>query len=97
MDENLREYDLIVILNPELGIEAAKEEVEGLFKDLNIKVKEFKNLGRRELNYERKKYKTGIYLKYNLLMDKSVANELIFRLNIQNQVLHYFFKNLAKK
>lgn len=94
---NIREYDLIVILNPELGIEVAKEEMEKIFKELNIKIQNFKNIGRKELQYERKKHKTGIYFEYTLEMEKNIANQLHYRLNIHNNVLQHFLKNLAKQ
>lgn len=97
MEHTIREYDLIVILSPDLGLETAKEELETILKELNIKINSLKILGGKELNYERKKHKTGIYIECNLSIDKNLANELIFRLNIHNHVLQYFLKNLQKK
>ncbi len=97
MENQIRDYDLIVILNPDLGLETAKEELEKILKEFNVKINNLKILGRKELNYERKKYKNGIYIECNLSMDKNLASELIFQLNIHSNVLQYFLKNLQKK
>jgi len=92
-----REYDLIVIMNPELALEQAKEELESILKEFNAEIKIADVLGRKDLQYERKKYTNGLYLEYKILLDKAKASELQYRLNIHNNVLQYFLKNLAKK
>jgi ribosomal protein S6 len=95
--ETKREYDLIVIMNPELALEQAKEELESILKEFNVEIKVADVLGRKDLLYERKKYTNGLYLEYKILLNKEKASELQYRFNIHNNVLQYFLKNLAKK
>ncbi|GIX43332.1 MAG: hypothetical protein KatS3mg129_3065 [Leptospiraceae bacterium] len=95
--ETKREYDLIIIMNPELALEQAKEEVETILKEFNAEIKASEVLGRKDLQYERKKYNSGLYLEYRILLNKEKAFELQYRFNITNNVLQYFLKNLAKK
>jgi ribosomal protein S6 len=95
--ETKREYHLIIIMNPELALEQAKEEVESILKEFKAEIKKSEVLGRKDLQYERKKYTSGLYLEYQILLEKDKAQELQRLLNIKNNVLQYFLKNLAKK
>lgn len=92
-----RDYDLIVIMNPELTIEEAKEKMDIIFKELNIEIKKSEILGRKELQYERKKFKSGLFLEYTLSFEPEKSSDLQYRLNIDSYVLQYFLKNLLKK
>lgn len=95
--ETRREYDLIVIMNPELPLEDAKEKLELILKELNIEIKKSEILGRKDLQYERKKYQNGLFLEYTLSFEPEKSSELQYRLNIDSNVLQYFLKNLLKK
>ncbi len=92
-----REYHLIIIMNPELSLEQAKEEIENILKEFQAEIKQSEILGRKDLNYERKKYTTGLYFTYTILLDKDKASELQKRLNIRANVLQYFLKSFVKK
>lgn len=96
-DVNKREYELIAIVTPEVSLEQAKEIVEGILKDFEATITHLEVKGRQDLQYERKKHSSGIFVEVRFLMDKNKAPELQYRLNIHLQLLQFFLKNLARK
>ncbi len=90
-------YDLIIIMNPELSLEKAKEKIESVLKEFNAEIISSELKGRKELQYERKKMNYGIFYHYQIQLDKNQSSELQKRLNIQADVLQFFLKNLVKK
>ena len=60
----MRNYEVMFIVRPNLEDEATNavcENIKGVLENFGAKIKEVKNMGRRELAYEVKGFKNGNY------------------------------------
>ena len=86
----MREYELMVILDPELDDRTAQPQLE---KFLTVVTKDggtVDNLdlwGRRRMSYEIKKKAEGIYAVVNFTCEPATAKELDRQLGLSEQVL----------
>jgi small subunit ribosomal protein S6 len=92
-EENLHvKYELMVILDPNLGEETATKEVEklkGEIKDLEGKITNDDFWGIRDLSYRIKRERRGYYAVLNFGMDPSKTKEFEKDLTLNQAVLRY--------
>jgi small subunit ribosomal protein S6 len=86
----MREYELMVILDPELDDRTAQPQLE---KFLTVVTKDGGTVdkldlwGRRRMSYEIKKKAEGIYAVVNFTCEPATAKELDRQLGLSEQVL----------
>ncbi|MCS7205002.1 MAG: 30S ribosomal protein S6 [Leptospiraceae bacterium] len=97
MMTHYREYELVVILSPELSIEQAKETLEEIFQEFQVKNLNLDIKGRQDLQYERRKFTSGIYVFGDFIMDKNKTSELKFKLQTHPKILQFYLKKSSKK
>jgi small subunit ribosomal protein S6 len=88
----LRDYELVVILSPELADEdvpAAIDRLSQLIGDRGGEVKEIDRWGRRKLAYPIKKHLEGNYLVTQVRLDPDRASEVEAGLRISEEVLRH--------
>ena len=87
----MNKYESIIIINPnvdESGLKALEEKFTGLINE-NGKVEEVKNMGKKKLAYEVKKFNEATYLLFNFeAKPESIAElERIYR--ITDDIIKY--------
>ena len=87
----MNKYESIIIINPnvdEAGLKALEEKFTGLINE-NGKVEEVKNMGKKKLAYEVKKFNEATYLLFNFeAKPESIAElERIYR--ITDDIIKY--------
>lgn len=85
-------YEHISIITGKLKQEELEQEIKKYnkyFKEHNIKVDEFENLGLKMLAYEIKENKKGYYLRYNLIMQDNKLADFERFLIINNNVIKF--------
>lgn len=88
----MRDYELVVILSPELAEEdlpAAIDRLSQLIVDRGGEVKDVNRWGRRKLAYPIKKHVEGSYLVTQVRLDPNRALEVEAGLNISEEVLRH--------
>jgi len=88
----LRDYELIVILSPELAEEdvpAAIDRLSQLIADRGGEVKDVNRWGRRKLAYPIKKHVEGSYLITQVRLDPNRASDVEAGLRISEEVLRH--------
>jgi small subunit ribosomal protein S6 len=88
----LREYELVVILSPELAEEdvpAAIDRVSQLIADRGGEVKDVDRWGRRKLAYPIKKHLEGNYLVTQVRLDPNRTSDVEAALRISEEVLRH--------
>jgi small subunit ribosomal protein S6 len=92
MPENTHDYELIVILVPQLddqGIATAIERYSNWIATAGGTVSGTNVWGRRALAYAIKKQTDGVYVQLNFQMDPSKSRELERTLRIDEQVVRH--------
>jgi small subunit ribosomal protein S6 len=88
----LRDYELVVILSPELAeedIPAAIDRLSQLIVDRGGEVKDVDRWGRRKLAYPIKKHLEGNYLVTQVRLDPNRASDVEAGLRISEEVLRH--------
>ena len=88
----MRDYELIVILSPELAEEdvpAAIDRLSQLIADRGGEVKDVNRWGRRKLAYPIKKHVEGSYLITQVRLDPNRASDVEAGLRISEEVLRH--------
>jgi len=88
----LREYELVVILSPEVGDEevpAAVEKISQFVTDRGGEVTEVNRWGRRKLAYPIRRHLEGSYVVSQLRLDPQTAAQLEANLRISEDVLRH--------
>ena len=97
----LRQYELIVILDPELGEEEVPDAIERLIRspveDRGGEVSEVANWGHRKLAYPIQKKSEGNYVLTQLRLDPQQTKELEQRLMISEQVMRHLLIRLEEE
>jgi small subunit ribosomal protein S6 len=86
----MREYELMVILDPELDDRTAQPQLEKFLTVITKDGGTVDNLdlwGRRRMSYEIKKKAEGIYAVVNFTCEPATAKELDRQLGLSEQVL----------
>ena len=88
----MREYELVVILSPEVGDEevpAAVEKISQFVTDRGGEVTEVNRWGRRKLAYPIRRHLEGSYVVSQLRLDPQTAAQLEANLRISEDVLRH--------
>ena len=88
----MREYELVVILSPEVGDEevpAAVEKISQFVTDRGGEVTEVNRWGRRKLAYPIRRHLEGSYVVSQLRLGPQTAAELEANLRISEDVLRH--------
>ena len=87
----MREYELAVLLHPDLEIDQDKAlaKLENIISDLNGKVINRDDWGKRKLAYAISKQQFALYFLYHLELDPSSVKELERNLQIAGEVIRY--------
>jgi small subunit ribosomal protein S6 len=88
----LREYELVVILSPELveeDVPAAIDRLSQLIADRGGEVKDVDRWGRRKLAYPIKKHLEGNYLVTQVMLDPNRTSDVEAALRISEEVLRH--------
>ena len=100
-EARLRHYELIVILDPELGEEEVPDAIERLVRrpieDRGGEVSEVANWGHRKLAYPIQKKSEGNYVLTQLRLDPQQTKELEQRLMISEEVMRHLLIRLDEK
>ncbi len=87
-----RKYESMVVIAPNMSVDAAKKELDktlNFIKSNGGEVLSFDELGKKKLAYEIKHLKEGYYYVINFTLDESKTREFetIYRLN-ENIIRH---------
>ncbi len=89
----MRQYELIIILDPELGEEEVPDAIDRLIRhpveERGGEVSEVNNWGHRKLAYPIQKKAEGNYVLTQLRLDPQQTKELEQRLVISEQVMRH--------
>ena len=88
----MREYELVVILSPELAEEdvpAAIDRLSQLIADRGGEVRDVDRWGRRKLAYPIKKHLEGNYLVTQVKLDPNRTSDVEAALRISEEVLRH--------
>ena len=88
----MRDYELVVILSPELAEEdvpAAIDRLSQLIADRGGEVKDVNRWGRRKLAYPIKKHLEGDYLVTQVRLDPNRTSDIEAGLRISEEVLRH--------
>jgi len=88
----LRDYELVVILSPELtedDVPAAIDRLTRLIADRGGEVKDINRWGRRKLAYPIKRHLEGSYLVTQVRLDPNRASDVEAGLRISEEVLRH--------
>lgn len=88
----LREYELVVILSPEIGDEAVTESIERVHRGVKARggeVVDVNHWGRRRLAYPIKRHLEGNYVVSQIRLDPALVPELENGLRISEEVIRH--------
>jgi len=88
----MREYELVVIIHPDLDDEAinsALDRIKGWIEESEGEVEKVDNWGKKRLAYQIQKQDEGIYYLMDLNLVPSSIEELERNLNILEPVMRY--------
>lgn len=88
----LRDYELIVVLSPEIGddvVESSIEKVQQSVTSRGGEVKEVKHWGRRRLAYPIRRHMEGNYVENQVRMDPDQVADLEANLRISEEVIRH--------
>ncbi len=92
MAENLRDYELVVIIPPQLddqGVATAIERISGWITSGGGTIGSTNVWGRRALAYAIKKQNEGVYVQFNFQLLPSKSRELERSLRLNEQVIRH--------
>ena len=97
----MRQYELIVILSPELAEEDVPDAIDRLIRrpveDRGGEISEVDNLGHRKLAYPIEKKSEGNYVLTQLRLDPQKTAELEQRLTISEQVMRHLLIRIEEE
>jgi small subunit ribosomal protein S6 len=88
----LHEYELVVVMNPEIpeeDVPAAIERVTGAITSRGGEVQEVQPWGRRKLAYPIKRHMEGNYVLTNIRLDPARAHDLESNFMISEDILRH--------
>jgi len=99
---DVKKYELMVIVNPDIGTAAIAEALEEIKKLLTAKKSKgelfFEDVwGIRDLAYPIKKHDAGYYAVYDFVMLPSGINEIDQTLRLDNNIVRHMIVNLPLK
>ena len=88
----MRKYELMFVIKPTIEEEATQNVVENIKKiltDQKATIVSEKNMGRRELAYEVKKFNNGNYFLIKVTSDKDAVKEFDRVANINEDIIRH--------
>lgn len=96
-DEGLRDYEMVLVINPELTedkFNTAMEAISKLITDMGGVVAEVKKWGKRKLAYPIKQFSEGNYVLIRFQLQPAMGREVETRLQISEDVLRHMLVRL---
>ena len=96
-EKQLREYEMVVIINPELDeakIDTTLNVMTKVIADTGGVVGDIKHWGKRKLAYPIKKFSEGNYVLTNFQLQPAYSKELEAKLQISEDVLRHLLVRL---
>ena len=97
-DENLRDYEMVVIISPELAedkFDTALSNISKIITNLGGIVSDVKKWGKRKLAYPIKQFAEGNYVLTKLKLKPMSNREIEAKLQINEDVLRYLLVRLS--
>ncbi len=94
----MRDYELVAIINPELGEEGLSGIIEKVTQSISGRggeVEEIKNWGRRKLAYPVNKFMEADYVLARFKLDPKPVKELEAEMSASGDVLRYLVVKLG--
>ena len=88
----MRDYELTLIVDPDLTSEKQKklqEKIKKVITDLKGEVKKVAEWGKKELTYPIKKKDVGYYFLWNLKLSSKAASKLESKLKLEEGLMRY--------
>lgn len=88
----LRDYELIVVLSPEIGDDSVEQSIERVQQSITSRggeIVETKHWGRRRLAYPIKRHMEGNYVETQVRMDPDQVSDLDANLRISEEVIRH--------
>ena len=88
----MRNYEVMFIVRPNLEDEATNavcENIKGILENFGAKIKEVKNMGRRELAYEVETFKNGNYFLICIESEPKAVKEFERVANISEDIIRH--------
>lgn len=95
----MRDYELVLILNPEIGEEETKntlKSVEQLITSLKGKLKRTDEWGKRDLAYPIKKLNQGHYFLLVLTLSSDAPAKLEEKLKLEDRIIRFLIVSVRK-
>ena len=92
VDKKLQDYELILILNPDIAEEALESRLNGISQFITSRegvVSEVNKWGKRKLAYPVKHFLEGIYILAKFQMKPAGAKELESNLRIYEEIIRH--------
>ena len=96
-DKELRDYEMVLVISPELtedGFKAALDGISKLITDMGGIISETKQWGKRKLAYPIKRFSEGNYVLTQLQLQPATGKEIEAKLQISEDVLRYLLVRL---
>jgi len=93
----LRDYELMVVINPELddeGMSTIMDKLKGLITERGGSITDVEQWGRRRLAYPIKHFLEGNYVLTHFKMDPNLTNEVDAGLRLSEAVLRHLIVRL---
>lgn len=100
MDQLLREYEMVVVLNAALDDEALaalNQKISGWITTAGGSVANINVWGRRQLAYQIGKHTSGIYVQFDFQLAPSASRELERNLRIEENVVRHLVVRCDEK
>jgi len=95
----MRDYELVLIINPEIGEERIKEtikEIAKLIASLKGKIKKTTDWGKRPLAHSISKLNQGSYFLLTASLPPEAPKKIDKKLKLQEEIIRYLIVNVEK-
>lgn len=86
----MRKYELVFILKPEIDKEAQKKIIKkmtDIIAELKGKVRKKDIWGKKQMAYSIKKYKEGIYIKFNISLPENKISQWRKKVKLEEDII----------
>jgi small subunit ribosomal protein S6 len=101
LNEDVKKYELMLIVDPEIGLDSIKKRLDDVTKMITKKGKEVKgeiffqdDWGMRDLSYSIKKRTKGYYMVFDFICEPALIKEFDRALRLENEVLRHMIVTL---
>lgn len=101
LNEDVKKYELMLIVDPEIGLDSIKKRLDDVTKMITKKGKEVKgeiffqdDWGMRDLAYSIKKRTKGYYMVFDFICEPALIKEFDRALRLENEVLRHMIVTL---